>query len=71
MDKEIIYRVQENPDYIRDPATGAILNTNQTKLKEYKLRKKQNKKIQNLQVEIDELKNLLRVVLGNKNGIDN
>lgn len=68
MEKEIVYRVQENPDYIKDPETGAILNTNIAKLKEYKLRKRQNKKIQNLQEEMDELKNLLRIALGNKNG---
>ena len=63
MEKEIIYRVQENPDYIRDIETGAVLNTNTAKLREYKLRKRQNKKIQDLQGEVAELKALLRVVL--------
>ena len=63
MEKEIIYRVQENPDYIRDIETGAVLNTNVAKLRDYKLRKRQNKKIQDLQGEVAELKALLRVVL--------
>lgn len=63
MEKEIIYRVQENPDYIRDIDTGAVLNTNIAKLREYKLRKRQNRKIQDLQSEVAELKALLRVVL--------
>lgn len=63
MEKEIIYRVQENPDYIKDPDTGAVLNTNVAKLREYKLRKKQNRKIEDLQSEVAELKALLRLVL--------
>lgn len=71
MEKVVVYRVQENPDYIKDPDTGAILNTNMAKLKEYKLRKRQNQKIQNLQEEMEELKNLLRIALGNKNGNNN
>jgi len=63
MERDIIYRVQENPDYIRDIETNAVLNTNTAKLRDYKLRKKQNKKIQDLQSEVAELKALLRSVL--------
>jgi hypothetical protein len=63
MERDVIYRVQENPDYIRDIETNAVLNTNAAKLRDYKLRKKQNKKIQDLQSEVAELKALLRSVL--------
>jgi hypothetical protein len=63
MEKEVIYRVQDNPDYIKDQTTGAILNTNVAKLKDYKLRKKQSQKIEDLRDEVEELKNLLRQVL--------
>jgi len=63
MERDIIYRVQENPDYIRDIETNAVLNTNTAKLRDYKLRKKQNKKIQDLQSEVAELKALLKAVL--------
>ena len=63
MEREVIYRVKENPDYIKDDDTGAVLNTNVAKLKEYKLRKRQNRKIEDLQSEVAELKALLRVVL--------
>jgi len=63
MEREVIYRVQENPDYIRDIETNAVLNTNTAKLRDYKLRKKQNKKIQDLQSEVAELKALLQAVL--------
>lgn len=63
MEKEIVYRVQENPDYIKDQSTGAILNTNIAKLRDYKLRKKQSQKIEDLRDEVDDLKNLLRQVL--------
>lgn len=63
MERDVIYRVQENPDYIRDIETNAVLNTNTAKLRDYKLRKKQNKKIQDLQSEVAELKTLLKAVL--------
>lgn len=63
MERDVIYRVQENPDYIRDIETNAVLNTNTAKLRDYKLRKKQNKKIQDLQGEVAELKALLQAVL--------
>lgn len=63
MEREIVYRVQENPDYIKDQDNGAVLNTNTAKLKEYKLRKKQSRKIEDLQSEVAELRALLRVVL--------
>ena len=63
MEREVIYRVKDNPDYIKDDDTGAVLNTNVAKLKEYKLRKRQNRKIEDLQSEVAELKALLRVVL--------
>lgn len=63
MERNIIYRVQENPDYIKDQETGAILNTNTAKLKEYKLKKKQDQKIQSLYDEVAELKMLLKTVL--------
>ena len=63
MEREIIYRVKDNPDYIKDDDSGAVLNTNVAKLRDYKLRKKQNRKIEDLQSEVAELKALLRVVL--------
>ena len=63
MEREVIYRVQENPDFIKDQNNGAVLNTNIAKLKEYKLRKRQNRKIEDLQSEVAELKALLRLVL--------
>lgn len=63
MEREIIYRVKDNPDYIKDDDSGAVLNTNVAKLREYKLRKRQNRKIEELQSEVAELKALLRVVL--------
>ena len=63
MEREVIYRVKENPDYIKDNDTGAVLNTNVAKLKDYKIRKKQDRKIEDLQHEVAELKALLRVML--------
>lgn len=63
MEREVIYRIKENPDYIKDDDTGAVLNTNVAKLKDYKIRKKQDRKIENLQHEVAELKALLRVML--------
>lgn len=63
MQDDIVYRVKENPDYIRDEKTGAILNTNTTKLNEYRAKKQQKEKIDRLEQELKELKDLLRVVL--------
>lgn len=63
MEQEVVYRVQENPDYIKDQNNGAVLNTNSTKLREYKIKKKQNMKIQDLQSEVAELRSLLQLVL--------
>jgi hypothetical protein len=63
MEREVIYRVKENPDYIKDDDTGAVLNTNVARLKDYKLRKKQDMKIEDLRNEVAELKALLRVML--------
>jgi len=66
MEQSIVYRVKENPDYIKDESTGAILNTNTAKLKEYKLRKQQNSKINMLQAEVQELKTLVQMLLEDK-----
>lgn len=66
MEQSIVYRVKENPDYIKDESTGAILNTNVAKLKEYKLRKQQNNKINMLQAEVQELKTLVQMLLEDK-----
>jgi hypothetical protein len=63
MEHDVIYRVKENPDYIKDDDTGAVLNTNVAKLKDYKLRKKQDRKIEDLQYELAELKTLVTVIL--------
>lgn len=71
MERNVVYRVKDNPDYIKDDDTGAVLNTNVSKLKEYKHRKEQNRKIEDLKSEIAELKGLLRIVLEGKNGNTN
>lgn len=63
IEQEIVYRVQENPDFIKDQETGAVLNTNVSKLKEYKIRKQQNAKISRIEDDIRELKELLHLVL--------
>lgn len=63
MEQSVVYRVKENPDFIKDESTGAILNTNVAKLKEYKLRKQQNNKINMLQTEVQELKALLKELI--------
>lgn len=63
MERSIVYRVQENPDYIKDQDTGAVLNTNVQKLKEYKLKMKQDQKIQGLQNQVAEMKALMDAFL--------
>jgi hypothetical protein len=63
MEQTVIYRVQENPDYIKDQETGAVLNTNIAGLNEYRLKKQQSNKIHTLEEEIKELRALIRVVI--------
>lgn len=63
MEDKIVYRVKENPDFVRDEGSGALLNTNVAKLNEYKFKKQQKEKVDKLEQEVKELKDLLRIVL--------
>ena len=42
---------------------GAVINTDNDGLKAYKLKKQRNKKIDNLESEVDDIKNLLNQIL--------
>lgn len=63
MKTEVVYRVQENPDFIKDEGTGAVLNTNIDALKAYRARKRQNKKIEELEQDMKDIRRLLGMVL--------
>lgn len=69
---DVVYRVKDNLDYIKDENTGAVLNTNTTKLKEYKNRKQQANKINELEKEIQALKEIVKdLILRGSNGNTN
>jgi len=62
--------VKNNPDWIRDNSSGALIFNNQAKLNEYHNKYKQKQKIEslqtdinNLQEEMTELKGLLTEIL--------
>lgn len=63
MKTEVVYRVQENPDFIKDQSTGAVLNTNRDALKAYKARKFQSKKIEKLEQDMKDIKQILTVIM--------
>lgn len=56
-------KVRDNPDYVRDLETGAILNTNEKKILKARERKKQRlqekEEIQKMKSDIHEIKSLL------------
>jgi L-serine deaminase len=63
--------VKDHPGLVRDPVSGAILNTDNAALAAYKARKKQavaiaaqTEEIANLKADVAEIKDLLRQLLG-------
>jgi hypothetical protein len=55
MEQQIIYRVKENEDFIKDQATGALINTNNAALEAYKAQKKSSTRVQQLEQKVDQL----------------
>ena len=50
--------------FVRDPYnTGAVLNTDNTALKAYKLQKNKQKEFENLKEEVSEIKSMLNLIL--------
>ena len=56
-------KVEGNPDYVKDPITGIVLNINTNKVKAARIRKKLNmekaEEIDNMKKDISEIKNIL------------
>jgi hypothetical protein len=49
-------QIEDNPDYVKDAETNAILNTNLEALAEYKRKRKQSMLIRHMEQEINMLK---------------
>lgn len=60
-------QVEDNPDYVKDMQTNAILNTNLSAVAEYKAKKKQAAKILNMEQEINMLKEELEKIKNHLN----
>lgn len=62
----------EEKDYIRDPSCGALINTNIKALQEYRLKKQQANKIEKIEDDLNDLKNMMleikRMVIELKTG---
>lgn len=60
-------KVRDNPDYVRDPNTGAILNVNEKKILRARERKKQRlqekEEIKKMKSDIHEIKSLLSALV--------
>lgn len=53
-----------NDRYIRDDENkGAVLNTDNSALKAYRLQKEKNKRIDKLEEDVSEIKNMLNLIL--------
>ena len=63
-----MYTPTDDPNFKKDSATNAVLNTNTQAYQEYKQRRNGNKKMEEMANEIDELKSLVRALLESKNG---
>jgi hypothetical protein len=55
-------QIEDNPDYVKDRETNAILNTNLAAVAEYKAKKKQAAKIISMEHEINMLKDELEKI---------
>lgn len=55
-----------NPDFCRDSRNNALINTNVGALVRYKQQRQQNKTIEDLKEEVDELKDLVKLLLKDK-----
>jgi len=54
----------ENIKYVRDIRNdGAVLNVDNAALKAYKLQKEKNKKIDQLEKDVNDIKNMLNLIL--------
>jgi septal ring factor EnvC (AmiA/AmiB activator) len=52
-----LLKIKDHPDLVKDEKTKAILNTNEDALEAYKKRREQQRSVQNMCEEIDEIKN--------------
>lgn len=62
MEQQAILRVKEREDYIRDQATGALINTNNNALEAYKAQKKNSNRVQQLEQKVDDLSSDLKEI---------
>ena len=52
-----LLQVEDRPQLVKDDVTKAVLNTDTTALEAYKKRREQQRSVQNMCEEIDEIKN--------------
>lgn len=62
-------RIEQDHDYVRDPETNAVINTNDQAYENYmkskRLRNSRKKEIEELKSEISEIKNMLKCLIDN------
>lgn len=62
-------RIEQDHDYVRDPETNAVINTNDQAYENYiksrKLRNSRRREIEELKSEIDEIKDMLKSLIDN------
>lgn len=63
-----MYSPSDDPNFKRDSGSTAVLNTNVQAYQEYKLRRDNNRKLKDMEKEIDDLKSLVKALLESRNG---
>lgn len=66
MHKEFL-PVKENPDYVQDPENFALLYNNEIEFKNFESRKLLQERVDNLEMDIKEIKNLLKILVNGNN----
>lgn len=59
--------VIENPNYVQDSENFALLYNNELEFKNFESRKHLNERVDNLEMDIQEIKNLLKILVNGNN----
>ena len=65
-------KIESHPNYQKDQKSGAVINTDNTSLREYKITKMQSRKVYYLETKVDklssEISEIKQILLGMNNG---
>lgn len=56
-------KVKDQPNLVRDSGSKAIINTNEDELRAYKLKRERDRKVDRLENDVQEIKQMLKKLL--------